>query len=207
MFVFELIGTENHPVYQRLTVENLGRQYDFFNSIVRASLELGQPMLSNEVIKAFNYHALACLHAGAGEFRTCHVEVGEHKNPPMPHVVPAMMQMFTNLVNRVWTEWDPVALATFVLWRINNIHPFVNGNGRTARLSAYFVLCLKSGGLLPGDKLLPERLREVRDEHIVALQHAHQSSAAGTVDLAPLHAIVSRLVDEQLREAQVRRPA
>ena len=36
-------------------------------------LELGQPMLSIEVIKALNYHAISCLHVSSGEFRPCPV--------------------------------------------------------------------------------------------------------------------------------------
>ena len=112
------------------------------------------------------------------------------------------MQMFTNMVNRSWQENDAVTLATFVLWRLNHIHPFVNGNGRTARVSAYFVLCLRSGGWLPGEKLLPERLLEVRSEYVTALQAVDASYAAGALDIAPLHTLVSRLLDEQMKSAE-----
>lgn len=201
MFVFELVGSEANPVYQRLAVENLNRQYSFVQSIVEASLGLGQPMLSIEVIKALNYHAISCLHVSAGEFRPCPVSVGAYQ-PPAHFQVPALMQMFTNMVNRSWQENDAVTLATFVLWRLNHIHPFVNGNGRTARVSAYFVLCLRSGGWLPGEKLLPERLLEVRSEYVTALQAVDASYAAGALDIAPLHTLVSRLLDEQMKSAE-----
>jgi Fic family protein len=60
-----------------------------------------------------------------------------------------------NQVNLWWQSADPVALATFVLWRLNNIHPFINGNGRTARAATYFVLCVKAGGWLQGTTILP----------------------------------------------------
>jgi hypothetical protein len=201
MFVFELVGSEANPVYAELAIENLNRQYSFLQSIVDASLKLGQPMLSIEVIKALNYHAIACLHVSAGEFRPCPVTVGDYE-PPAHFQVPALMQMFTNLVNRVWETHDAVSLATFVLWRLNHIHPFVNGNGRTARVSAYFVLCLKSGGWLPGTKLLPERLVENRPEYVAALQAADASAAAGQLDLSVLHAMISRLLDEQMASAE-----
>lgn len=108
------------------------------------------------------------------------------------------MQMFTNLVNRSWDSIDAVNLATFVLWRLNHIHPFVNGNGRTARVSAYFVLCLKAGGWLPGLKLLPERLVENRDEYVAALKEGDLSNGN---DLSVLHTMIQRLINDQLQEA------
>jgi len=111
------------------------------------------------------------------------------------------MDDFVNKVNREWVDTDPVVLATFVLWRINYIHPFINGNGRTARAAAYYVLCVKSGGWLPGSVILPELLRLNRDEYVVALQAADKLLENGQPDLAPLHSLVSRLLGEQLKTA------
>lgn len=200
MFVFELVGNEKNPVYEKLAIENLDRQYSFLQSIVEASLALGQPMLSIEVIKVLNYHAISCLHVSPGEFRPCQVTVGTY-TPPAHFQVPALMQMFTNLVNRNWETADAVELATFVLWRLNHIHPFVNGNGRTARVASYFVLCLKAGGWLPGTKLLPERIVERRPDYVKALRDVDASLAGGPPDLGPLHKLLSELLDEQLKEA------
>ena len=201
MIIFELTGREDHPVYQQLEVSNGNRQYDFLHSTVLASLAMGRPFLSQHIIKAFNFQAITCLHINAGEYRPCPVSVGAHAGPEH-YRVPALMDDFVNVVNRNWDQTDAVALATFVLWRLNNIHPFINGNGRTARASCYFVLCVKSGGLLPGQTILPELIRRNRQEHIDALQHAHETFAAtGDPDLAPLHAILTRLIDEQIASA------
>jgi Fic/DOC family len=85
-----------------------------------------------------------------------------------------------------------------VLWRLNNIHPFINGNGRTARAACYFVLCLKAGGWLPGETILPELIKRDRDEYCQHLQVAHESFAqTGDPNLGPLHGLVTRLLDEQ----------
>jgi Fic family protein len=111
------------------------------------------------------------------------------------------MDDFVNTVNRSWAQTDPVFLATYVLWRINNIHPFINGNGRTARAACYFTLCVAVGGSLSGTKILPELIRDNRQEYCDALQAAHDSFANGTLDLAILHALVSRLLDEQMKSA------
>jgi hypothetical protein len=201
VIIFELTGREDHPVYQQLEISNGNRQYDFISSIVLASLAMGRPVLSQHIIKAFNFQAITCLHIDAGEYRPCPVTVGAH-TPPDFYRVPALMDDFINVVNRNWDQTDAVVLTTYVLWRLNNIHPFINGNGRTARAACYYVLCVKSGGLLPGQTILPELIRQNRQEHIDALQHAHESFAAtGNPDLAPLHAIITRLIDAQIASA------
>lgn len=87
--------------------------------------------------------------------------VGDY-TPPDHYRVNALMDDFVNLVNRRWSETEPVSLAAYVLWRLNYIHPFINGNGRTARAACYFVLCVKVKGWLGGDTILPERLRAHR---------------------------------------------
>ena len=201
MYIHDLVGTEQHPVYQELSAENLSRQYGFLRSIVLASMNLGQPMLSIEVIKALNYHAIACLHTNAGEFRPCDVTVGAYVPPPH-YLVAGHMQMFTNLVNRVWETSDAVASSAYVLWRLNGIHPFINGNGRTARAACHLVLCMKLGGWLPGDPILPELIRANRAEYVNALRAADASTLnGGVLDLSTLHALLARLLGEQLASA------
>lgn len=198
MFIHPLVGTENHPAYQQLSAENLERQYTFLRSVIQASITLGQPLLSIEIIKALNYHAIACLHPSAGEFRPWQVEVGDYR-PPLHFEVPALMQMFTNYVNRIWDTADPVVLAAYVLWKMNHIHPFINGNGRAARAACYLVLCTKLGGWLPGDTILPELIRASRLEYVGALKAADVAFAAnGQPDLTLLHAFLSRLLSQQL---------
>ena len=200
MILFELTNSEDHPVYQAVEVANGNRQYDFLRTIVLASLDIGRPFLSQHVIKALNFHAITCLHTNPGEYRPCPVHVGPY-NPPQHYRVAALMDDFVNLVNRRWNEVDPVVLATFVLWRLNNIHPFINGNGRTARAASYFVLCLKVGGWLPGTTILPELIRQNREEHVLALREADETAQNGEPNLERLHALMQRLINEQLQSA------
>lgn len=105
--------------------------------------------------------------------------------------------MFIDEVNRKWESSDPIFLATFVLWRLNYIHPFVNGNGRTARAACYFVLCLKLGRWLKGKPNLPELIRRDRAEYVAALEHATDSHNRGSTDLSILHSLLERLLSEQ----------
>lgn len=198
MILSELVGGEAHPAYKALEVENGNRQYDFIRSIIAASLVVQRPMLSSTVIKALNFHAITCLHTNAGEYRPCPVTVGNHQ-PPAHFRVEALMDDMINMVNWHWNQTDAVVLATYVLWRLNWIHPFINGNGRTARATCYFILCLKAGGWLRGKAILPELIRRERESYVAALQRADESLAkTGNVDLSTLHELVSKLLKEQL---------
>lgn len=202
MILSEIVGSEAHPVYQELEIANGNRQYDFLRSIVATSLAVQRPFLSSHIIKAFNFQAITCLHTNAGEFRPCPVTVGINDpnpyEPPAPYRVQALMDDFVNTVNRAWETADSVALAAYVLWRLNWIHPFINGNGRSARAASYFVLCVKTGLWLPGAPILPELLRTRRQEYVAALKAGDASAAAGNLDLSQLHALMTELLKEQL---------
>lgn len=206
MILYELTNREDHPVYQTLEVANGNRQYDFIRSAVVASLDIGRSFLSQHIIKAFNFHAITCLHTNPGEYRPGPVRVGDYL-PPEHYRVPALMDDFVNLVNRNWEKTDAVVLATYVLWRMNYIHPFINGNGRTARAACYFVLCVKLGGWLKGNPILPELIRQNRSEYVDALKKADETFKAGSLDLGDLHTVVSTLLSEQLASVPQESPA
>jgi len=207
MILCELTGgNEQNPTYQALAISNGDRVYRFLESVVTAAVAVNRPLLSETVVKAFNYHAISCLHTNAGDYRPCEVTVGIHR-PPEHYRVAALMEDFVNTVNRSWVETDPIPLVAYVLWRLCHIHPFINGNGRTARAACYFVLCAKCGGSLPGTPTLPELLVRDRDEYVVALQNIDASILSGVPDFAPLHALLTRLVIEQAQSANPPAPA
>ena len=199
MILFELVGQkEEHPAYRELEVSNGARHYGFLQSIVSASLRIDRLFLSQTVIKAINYHAIACLHTNAGEYRPCSVKVGEY-NPPDHYRVNDLMDDFVNTVNRKWDTTEPIPLAAYVLWRLNHIHPFINGNGRTARAACYFVLCIKVGGWLGGEIILPELLRGEREKYVEALQKVDESAPENIDEesLTPLSELIILLLKKQ----------
>ena len=154
MILHELFEDERHPAYRELESANLERQYGFLTSIIEAAVAIDRPMVSTGIIKALNYHVICCLHVNAGEYRPCPVTVGQFE-PPAHHRVPELMDAFVNQVNRRLETADVATLAAYCLWRLNYIHPFINGNGRTARALCYFVVCIKLGRPLPGAPILP----------------------------------------------------
>ena len=68
-------------------------------------------MISTALLTALNYHAIACLHVNAGQYRPCEVTVGDH-DPPAHHRVPELMNAFINEVNRYWETTDVLTLAS-----------------------------------------------------------------------------------------------
>lgn len=207
MILYEIFDTEDHPVYQELEIANGSRQYDFLRSAVLTTMAVNRLFLSSYLIKAFNFQAITCLHVNAGEYRPCPVEVvktGEDGNrvvqhkPPDHYRVLALMDDFVNDVNRAWEKSDPVSLAAYVLWRLNWIHPFINGNGRTARAASYFVLCVKLNQWLPGSTILPELLRRERGRYVDALHQLDASAVNGNLQLGPLANLMTELLAEQL---------
>jgi hypothetical protein len=205
--LYELTNGEDDHVYRALDIANRSRQYDFLKSIVTAALSTRHSLLSENIIKALNFHALACLRANAGEYRQSEVSVKGGFKPPESYRVPELMDGFIEAVHKNFEQSDPIALATFVLWRLSNIHPFINGNGRTARAASYFVLCAKAGGWISGDPILPELLMRHRGEYMQSLKIADASfRAGGRPKLKPLQGLITRLLNKQLTTF-LRRPA
>ena len=193
MDLYALYRTEENPVYRMVETANFVRYSGFLETMIVSAVMSDQRKLTEPLIKAINFHAIVGLHPDAGQYRSVPVYVGDYTPPPFDQV-PSLMEEMVNTVNEYWDEWPATHLASYGLWEINKIHPFVNGNGRTARAACYFIMCVKSGGLLPGRPSLPEVLREepIRSEYVAALKVADGG------DLGVLIGLVERLMIEQL---------
>ncbi len=124
--------------------------------------------------------------------------------PPHFEKVPDLMDRFFSMIHENWTIVDhPTWIAGYALWRLNWIHPFVEGNGRTARAACYYLICLKQGKLLPGKKIVPERIREDRKPYYAALQAADKAWDQGKLDVSEIAKYLERLLTGQLTERQV----
>ena len=110
------------------------------------------------------------------------------------------MDRFISFIHENWFILTPTQLAAYGLWRLNWVHPFIEGNGRTARATCYYLLCVRFGGLLPGDKIVPERIRENRDSYIAALQAADRAWNEGRLDLTDMENYLAGLVEAQLKD-------
>jgi Fic family protein len=93
-----------------------------------------------------------------GTLRTADVElVGiEHEPPPWKEVAVLVNELcayvnhpFSNPHDVISVVDEAIHRAAYTLWRVNWVHPFGDGNGRTARAASYAVLCGNLGGEVP----------------------------------------------------------
>ncbi len=85
-----------------------------------------------------------------GKFRNRYVIVENRRTgevifyPPKNKEVPGMVHDLTNWINsQVVTEYEPVIEAGIVHYEFVRIHPFIDGNGRTARVLSALILYLR----------------------------------------------------------------
>lgn len=71
----------------------------------------------------------------AGHYRTVPVFITGSKHlPPAAAQVPVRMRTFCKMIPAKRKQLHPVDFAAWLHFRLVNIHPFIDGNGRTARL-------------------------------------------------------------------------
>jgi Fic family protein len=143
--------------------------------------------------------ALEGLNSYAGNWRPAGIEIGgsRHK-PPGAHMVPEEVEHMCDYINDNWGESSPVHLAAYALWKLNWIHPFTDGNGRTARAISYLLLCLRLGYNLPGTNTIPEQISNDKRPYYKALEAADESWVGNKIDLSKLEELLSALLANQL---------
>ena len=84
------------------------------------------------------------------------------------------------------------------MWKVNWIHPFSGGNGRTSRAVSYLVLCARLGYQLPGTDTIPEQIVSNREPYYQALDAADAASASGVVDVSVMEQLLADMLANQL---------
>jgi Fic family protein len=143
--------------------------------------------------------ALDGLSAYAGNFRPAAIEIGGSKHQPIgAHLVPEAVEEMCDYVNDHWMQSSPIHLAAYALWKLNWIHPFTDGNGRTARALSYLLLCLRLGSRLPGTNTIPEQISRDKRPYYSALEDADERWRGGIVDLSALEEMLAAMLANQL---------
>jgi len=133
--------------------------YDLMYKLVKKS-EINERDLLN-LHKAFYYRIDI---KNAGKYRKEQVFItGTEFIPPPPAKVPFLMKEFVNSISSLRKKYHTVEYAAILHKEFVTIHPFVDGNGRTARLLMNLAL-LKNGY---GVTIIPPI---VRNDYINALK-------------------------------------
>jgi Fic family protein len=192
---------DNPTLHAKISEQNLLRQYDLLSNCIEIGLTKGIESFDKYTLWALNYAAVANISQFGGRYGEEPIYVGNHC-PPHFEKVPNEMDRFFSVVHENWTIFDhPTLLAAYALWRLNWIHPFVEGNGRTARAACYYLICMKHGQLLPGRKIVPERIRENREPYYDALRAADRAWDLGHFDVSQLADYLSSLLRDQLADS------
>lgn len=179
--------------------ENGLRQYDYAEQSVYQSLERNPFKLRPSLIYSFHREALQGISSYAGLPRPANVEIQGSKHEPVgAHLVPELVEDLCDYVNEHWEDATAVHLAAYVMWRLNWIHPFADGNGRTSRVLSFFVLSRKVGIVLPGTPTLPELVIQHRTDYENALDHADDACREARVDVSAMEKLIESLLAIQL---------
>ncbi|MGD0798837.1 MAG: Fic family protein [Acidobacteriaceae bacterium] len=189
---------DSPELFARVQERNLLRQYDLLANCIEIGLVKGIESFDKYTLWSLNAAAVANIAQLGGRYRRGPIYVGDHL-PPHFDDVPDEMDRFLSVVHENWTVIEnPMVLPAFALWRMNWIHPFVEGNGRTARAACYYLICMKLGRILPGSRIVPERIRDNRQPYYEALQAADRAWEDGQFDVSQLAAYLSDLLKAQL---------
>lgn len=175
------------------------RQFDEVIAQIEYWLHPERPFrLRPSAILSLHRRALEGISSFAGVWRPTAIEIGgsRHTLPPA-HLVPELIENMCDYVNDNWAR-SPVHLSSYSLWRMNWIHPFVDGNGRTARAVSYLILCVRLGYRLPGTQTIPEQIAKHKTPYYKALEAADVYETERKLDLSEMEALLESLLAAQL---------
>jgi Fic family protein len=160
----------------------------------------GESQLTPETLLELQRLAINQIYSCAGTFRDDVVGIsGVKHNPPDYKDVMGLVRDMCIYVNANWDK-TAIHLASYLMWRVNWIHPFFGGNGRTARAIAYLVLCARLGFTLPGTKTIPDLIVAEREPYYQALRQGDAAWEAGSLDVSEMESLMSALLAQQLAD-------
>lgn len=185
----------------KLEADNGVRQAVLADEIIKYFLEPERPFtLSPSLILQLQRVAVDGILTNPGEWRTSQVGITKSiHQPPGPHLVSALVQEMCDYVNNNFHEKTALHLAAYVMWRLNWIHPFADGNGRTRRAVSYIVLCAHVKALLPGTPSIPQQIQENRSAYFHALEQADEAlRQTGEIDISLMEETLKGMLATQL---------
>lgn len=156
--------------------------------------------LRRETVCLLHRQAMGKLMSDAGELRTRDNEIENSRHVPPPHAeVPRLLDEACTFVSAQSAEADPLFVAAYILWRICWIHPFGDGNGRTARAVSYLVLGQRLKVELGGEHPVPQRIKSAPIAFRRALEAADAAWSQGRLDVSALRRLLEFYLEAQLR--------
>lgn len=179
------------PLKDQAEAKNLGDALDFLESLAGRDSE---PIRAHDIRQIHSLILQGINDDEAGAYRSVQVEIsGSSYSPPLPEDVHPQMDEFFDAIGPLSIPSDnesvgnPIPLAVAAHAWFAQIHPFIDGNGRTARILMNLIL-MRFG--YPISIIT----REDRIRYYDALEESQVS------DLSPLMSLVIESVSETLEE-------
>jgi Fic family protein len=201
--------TINGPVAHQIEVLNATNQINVLEGLILFLLahrggnpNVRAPMPDEIALCHLHNAGTLFLLAEPGIYRNMDVNtqvngVVVYTAPPWQYVQGLMKGFFRDL-SVYWSSHDALDVAAFALWRVNWIHPFRNGNGRSARAFSYACLSIHLGAVLPGSPTVIDQIMQNRPRYQKALTAADESLKAGKLDLSEMRAFLDELLQKQI---------
>ncbi len=133
----EGITISEKSIQDTVEVKNLGIAFDFFYELAQQETSITENYLKQ-------IHQLVVgndPYLNAGNYRNVGVIItGSTHTPPEPFEIPFKMVEFVDWINDNFDQENPIILAAVAHHELAKIHPFTDGNGRTARLLLNLIL-------------------------------------------------------------------
>ncbi len=154
--------------------------------------------LRPSTMQALQRIAIQDIYTCAGNYRTGPVVIhGTTHKPPPPSDVAHHVEEMCDYVNEN-PNHSPLHQAAYIMWRVNWIHPFAGGNGRTSRAASYLVLCARLGYRLPGTLTIPDQNVANRQPYYAALDAGDEAWSNGRVNVVVMETLLSDMLATQL---------
>lgn len=161
---------------EQLENDNADSQLDYITYLVD---ECALVDLRESHVLQLHELAIAGIYPCGAQYRDARhsvwIDGSEHELPDVA-AVPSLVRDAIDWINNEKGRKSALELAAFALWRMNWIHPFKGGNGRTARAVAYLIVCMGNGRMLPGEPSMPAIICDERDEYVRVLRLCDKSA-------------------------------
>lgn len=186
----------------RREAENGVKQFQMAMNYVRSAIADSEAafQLKTSHLLRLNHQALEGIDKGAGALRNTEIEIEGSKHKPPSHFdVPEFVSDMCSYINENWAEKSAIHLSAYLMWRVNWIHPFPDGNGRTSRVISYMILNIKLASVLPGSPTIPDQISENKTPYYQALEKADDAwEKYQTVDVSAMEELLEGMLASQL---------
>lgn len=129
------ISVGGKPMREIYEVENFAKAYEYIKECVNKGVELNEYIIKN-------IHQIVMeniLPGGIYRSHDVYIKGSQHEPPNPQNAYYQLKDLFNNFENKKIQD-HPIVFASYVHAEFVKIHPFIDGNGRTARLILNYIL-------------------------------------------------------------------